>query len=59
MFKEIRSPDGHLLCRIDGQRRLLELQRKKAVHLVDLTLYLQENGAQPAVESQQQPQVSK
>jgi hypothetical protein len=59
MFKEIRSPDGHLLARIDPERKLLELQRKKTKVLVDLMPYLQENGAQPAVESQQQPQVSK
>jgi hypothetical protein len=60
MFQEIRDPTtGHLLARIDGPRRLLELQRKKSTFLVDLLPYLQENGTQPAVEHQEQQQARK
>lgn len=42
MFQEIRDPlNGHLLARIDPERRLLELQRKKSTFLVDLLPYLE------------------
>jgi hypothetical protein len=56
-WQEIRDPQtNHLLARIDSQRNLLELRRKKSAHLVDLVPYLQQNGTQAAVEAQEQPQ---
>ncbi len=56
-WEEIRDPvTNHLLARIDPRRHLLELQRKKSVHLVDLIPYLQDNGTQPPVEAIEQPQ---
>lgn len=56
-WQEIRDPTtNHLLARIDPARNLLELQRKKSIFLVDLEIYLHQNGRKPTVEGDKQPQ---
>ncbi len=36
MFVEIRDTNGHLLCRFDPERDLLEFQHRRVKTLVDL-----------------------
>jgi hypothetical protein len=56
-WTELRDPStNHMVGRIDPARRLLEVKRKKGVYLIDLSPYLQENGTQPTVAAQEQPQ---
>ena len=50
-WQEIRDPaTGHLLARIDPERKLLELHRKRSSLLVDLDPYWPQNELQNVLE---------
>ena len=48
VFREVREPGtGKLLCRLDVERQLLEIQRRGIKTLIDLTQYREQQDNEP------------
>lgn len=51
MYQDVRGPDGRLLFRIDPDRMVVEVVKRGAVYVVDLTVYLAAQAAVADIEA--------